>query len=129
MHNLEQSVNELVPLVRLWRHELSSNYWNFDHSNIAKMLIKNLTDQDFREAAPEAPMQEGFSSEVEFNSYVNFPGYNMELFKDRKVSSFNKQHGGVLCSNKEILFVELKGNIGFTYMYSNNKDDFLKCKN
>ena len=49
-----------------------------------------------------------------------FPGLNMDIASDKEISSLNQKSGGRLCTDKEVIFVELKlkDSKEFTFKFS-----------
>lgn len=117
--------------MRLWRYEQPDRYWCTLHEAIAKNFIHALKDEEFKPQGDQIPEAQSISSAIETNHHVNFPGFNLDIIKDKYkcVGEINKKQGGVLCTNREILVAELKAREGFTYMFSPKKEDYLKCKN
>lgn len=89
------------------------------------MLITNLSKQTFSKERVE----EEKSGQKEVNSGAVFPGPTLEIILQKKLQDINQKHGGRLCTDKEILFVETQNaKKEFTFRFSRDKDDFMKCK-
>lgn len=54
----------------------------------------------------------------------------MDIASDKELSSLNQKSGGKLCTDKEVIFVEmpLKGSKDFTFKFSSQQKDYVKCK-
>lgn len=51
---------------------------------------------------------------------IMFPGLNMDIASDKEISSLNQKNGGRLCTDKEVIFVEIliKDSKEFTFKFS-----------
>lgn len=102
---------------RIWRFENTSS-WNNKADAITKNLVNILQKEVY---LPE---------QVGHNGPVMFPGANMDVAADKLISELNQNLGGRLCSDKQVIFVELQ-NLNtkeFTFKFSSRKEDYVKCK-
>lgn len=61
-------------------------------------------------------------SKIEQNRGVVFPGYSLELVREKQVKQINLKLNGRLCTPKDIVFVEVSDCHGnFTFKYSEDK--------
>ena len=107
--------------IRLWRHEAS---W----STSVQIITDNLVRQLSKEKYSDAPLPP--NGDIEENLGVTFPGHCLELVLDKQVKDINKTLGGRLCTDKEIVFIEVKSEktSSYTFRFSLNKEHFGKCK-
>jgi hypothetical protein len=85
-------------------------------------LVKQLQKEKYSEE--HLPLKDN----IEMNLGVAFPGFSLELVLDKQVKDINQRLGGRLCTDKEIVFVEVKADKGFTFKFSSDKTHYAKCK-
>jgi len=82
---------------------------------ISDGLIKQLQKEKYTDETQ--PATDG----IEINSGAAFPGFSLELVLDKKVEDINQKLGGRLCTEKEVVFIEVKAERGFTFKFSMDK--------
>ena len=104
--------------IRLWRYQNPSS-WNHKPDAVAKNLVKDLEEQDYDSPDGKLPV---------------FPGCNLDLIEDKRIGDMNQKGTGSnarrLCIDRECVFIEVLETVDskFTFKFSTNKDDFVKCK-
>lgn len=69
--------------MRLWRYEQPDKYWCTLHEAIAKNFIGALKDEEFKAPGEDTRAAQSSTSAIETNYSANFPGFNLDIIKDK----------------------------------------------
>ena len=111
--------------MRLWRYEESYS------SDIENKMIKSMEGLKLGEYSSE---KDPNNENMDVNCGEVFPGLNMDLWCDKKISSLGEKAGattaaGKLCKDNQLLVLEFRDpeTGGFHFKWSSNENDQMKC--